>query len=383
MISNLKAKLSVMGEISRENKERDNTAYRESVRIFKEEFPIGAKVGCAEIYSEYLLNENALSILFRETVDFKVELGDFLFIDTETTGLSGGVGTLAFLIGVGYFNEGSFVIEQFMMSDYDGEREILDRFYKIVEDKRVLVTFNGKSFDIPLINSRSIMNRIRQPFNNMVHLDLLHAVRRQFKLRLVNCSLSNIEKEILGLNREGDIPGNEIPAMFFDFILTQNWDDMMPVIEHNMQDIKSMPAIMNCLCNMYELPFELEHALDRYSLARICGYESKDRMMQLLLSTIDLEQAKYDLAFVLKRDKKYDEAIELFKELCSSDYSHTAYLEIAKYYEHRVKDYDKAYNIVQSYLDRLRITHAVGDEIIVDLKYRRDRLMRKIIRNRA
>ena len=145
------------------------------------------------------------------------------FFDTETTGLAGGTGTVPFLLGIGYWTEESFVVEQFFMRDFDEEPSQLTAFIEKIKNfsdsgKGVLVTYNGKGFDFPLISTRFITNRMKNPMNSWPHLDLLFYTRRLWKKRLGDCSLGNIEKHILGVKRTGDIPGWLIPGVFFEFI---------------------------------------------------------------------------------------------------------------------------------------------------------------------
>ena len=129
------------------------------------------------------------------------------FVDTETTGLMGGTGTVAFLIGLGYVADGRFTVEQFFMQDYDVEQEMLSRLCRRLDDFDYLVTFNGKCFDGPLIASRAVLNRVRQPLDDMEQVDLLHAARRIYKKRLKHCDLQTLEREVLGHTRQGDVDG--------------------------------------------------------------------------------------------------------------------------------------------------------------------------------
>ena len=143
-------------------------------------------------------------------------LQDALFLDTETTGLSGGTGTLAFLIGLGWYDGDAFITRQLFARDFSEEAALLDCLTGLAQDKRFLVTFNGKAFDINLLSTRFILNRMKDPLSAMPHLDLLHPSRRLIGHRLENSRLVTIEEKILGHSREGDIPGSEIPQRYFD-----------------------------------------------------------------------------------------------------------------------------------------------------------------------
>ena len=143
---------------------------------------------------------------------------DALFLDTETTGLSGGTGTMAFLIGLGWFEEGRFHIRQILARDFGEEPAALACLQEIAAQKKFLVTFNGKAFDVNLLATRFILNRMQSSLHELPHLDLLHPSRRLLGHRLENCRLATLEADILGVEREGDIPGWEIPQRYFDWL---------------------------------------------------------------------------------------------------------------------------------------------------------------------
>ncbi|HEX2522413.1 MAG TPA: ribonuclease H-like domain-containing protein, partial [Terriglobia bacterium] len=166
-----------------------------------------------------------------------------VFLDTETTGLSGGTGTVAFLVGVGRWSASGFTVEQYWMRDYNEERAVLLALRESLEDAEVLVTFNGKAFDIPLLQSRFVLARQRWPLAGAVHLDLLHPARRIWKLRLGVCSLANLESQILGIERENDIPGHLIPQVYFRYVRTRNPQGIGSILRHNRQDIETLARL--------------------------------------------------------------------------------------------------------------------------------------------
>ena len=139
------------------------------------------------------------------------------FLDTETTGLAGGTGTYAFLIGVGSIDASGFRLRQFFMRDYGEEASLLYRLAEYLAQFDVLITYNGKSYDQPLLETRFRMARARHPFDRMQHLDLLFGARRLWKLRLESCRLVDLENRILGVEREGDLPGEMIPYVLLRF----------------------------------------------------------------------------------------------------------------------------------------------------------------------
>jgi len=167
-------------------------------------------------------------------------MSKILFLDIETCGLSA---VPLFLIGVAYFTGDDFIFLQLFARDYDEERPVLSFFNRFVSRYDVLVTYNGKSFDMPFIAARGHANRVRIP-EEMPHVDLLHEVRRRWGRRMPDCRLQTVEQHILGRRRSGDIPGSEIPQAYHNFVLTRNAVDIKKILEHNISDIAAMIEIL-------------------------------------------------------------------------------------------------------------------------------------------
>jgi uncharacterized protein len=164
------------------------------------------------------------------------------FLDTETTGLAGGSGTYAFLIGVGRVTAEGFRVRQFFMRDYGEEPSLLWALAEHLANFDVLVTYNGKTYDQPLLETRYRMARARPPFARLAHLDLLHGARRLWKLRLESCRLVDLENQILGVEREGDLPGEMIPYVYFEYLRTQQAWKVVPIFHHNAVDLLTRRA---------------------------------------------------------------------------------------------------------------------------------------------
>jgi hypothetical protein len=200
-------------------------------------------------------------------------LGGQLFFDLETTGLAGGAGTYAFLIGCGYFDGPTFQTRQFFMADYADERDVLRAVEAFVEPVGGLVTFNGRTFDVPLIATRYAMHRIRSPFDELPHVDMLHPARRLWRRRRdadaaqsrwpyasdergrgdnASCALGALERAILGFERVGDVPGAEIPGRYFDYIRRGDATPLVEVFEHNRLDLVSLAALTAIVLSMID-----------------------------------------------------------------------------------------------------------------------------------
>ncbi len=165
-----------------------------------------------------------------------------VFIDVETTGLAGGTGTFAFLIGLGTFEGDSFLVRQFFLTGPSGEEAMLAAALESLSSAAALVTFNGRCFDLPLLETRFTLNRLRPP-GALPHLDLLHPTRRLYRRRLPSCRLAHLETALLGLEREDDVPGWLIPSLYFDYLRFGRAAPLEAVFRHNSLDILSMVTL--------------------------------------------------------------------------------------------------------------------------------------------
>jgi uncharacterized protein YprB with RNaseH-like and TPR domain len=176
-------------------------------------------------------------------------LGRTVFIDLETTGLSGGAGTVAFLVGCGYFDVGAFQVRQFLLTSYSGERALLEAVSQFFDDADLIVTYNGKTFDVPVMETRWCFHRMEVPLQGVPHFDTLHAARRLWKPRAEEeaadggCRLATLERALFDVRRVGDVPGVEIPSRFFRFLRSGDPRPLEPVLEHNRLDLVSLAAV--------------------------------------------------------------------------------------------------------------------------------------------
>lgn len=318
------------------------------------------------------------------------DISEFIFLDTETTGLSGGTGTIPFMIGAARFNGDQFVLEQFFLRNPAEEKAQLAALSEFVDGAKVVVSYNGKSFDIPIINTRYILNRLSNPFDEMGHIDLLHITRRVWKRRLKQCNLGNIEKQILEFYRtDEDIPGYLVPEFYRNYVADGDASQIAGIFYHNEIDVVSLSALFTTLAAILEDPTsdKLSHAEDIYSIGRLM--ESLDREVlaeQLYASTHFIESNREELilslisrARISKKNKNYSDALPFWiqaNDLGSID----AALELAKYYEHIVKDYSKALLITDQLLQQAttNATLSLKGEIFVSLEKRKKRLLQKI-----
>ncbi len=166
-----------------------------------------------------------------------------VFLDTETTGLAGGTGTLAFLVGVASFVNRSLRLEQLFLADPGAERALLCSLAAKLSHAGAYVTFNGRSFDLPLLRSRFVLARLPPP-PDLPHLDLLHVARRIYGSRVTRCTLTTLERDVLGFYRTEDIPGADVPERYLRFLHEDDRGGILPVVTHNTWDILALAALV-------------------------------------------------------------------------------------------------------------------------------------------
>jgi len=197
------------------------------------------------------------------------ELDRLLFFDTETTGL-GGSGAVEFLVGVGSIVDGALEVRQYLMPDYADEAGMLESLAEEFGNDKVIVSYNGAAFDVPIMRDRFIINRVGRDIPMDEHVDLLHATRRLYRRRLRDCSLGNIEREVFGFQRIDDIPGYLVPSVYFDWLSEERLDDMEAVLEHNRLDIVSLLFLARLISAIHETEGEsLDEVDDLHSLSRL------------------------------------------------------------------------------------------------------------------
>lgn len=290
----------------------------------------------------------------------RVELASFspdsvVFVDLETTGLERGTGTYAFLIGIGRFHGGAFRVRQFFMRDYDEEPAVLEAVRSELEGARGVITFNGLSFDWPLLHTRAVMNRL--PWPQLPQLDILYPARRFWKPVTGDCRLRRLEEDILGVRREGDVPGSLIPQLYFRYVQTGDAAPLAGVFEHNRQDVLTTAALAAYLGSALGEPLAaapLGRPLpgsELYAIGRLCverrewkeGIACLKEALRRGLPRALERQCRKLLATTYRRMGRYDEAVAQWHALVDDGaFGVEPYVELAKYYEHKVKDYEQA-----------------------------------------
>lgn len=285
-----------------------------------------------------------------------VKLTDLLFVDTETTGL-GGAGAVAFLVGVGSIEEGSLEIRQYLLPDYSDEASMLEGLMEEFSLEKTVVSFNGAAFDLPLLRDRLIVNRVARQIPYAHHIDLLHSARRLYRRRLNDCTLVNLERELFEFHRVDDIPGYLVPSVYFDWLNAQRLDQMMTVVRHNRWDIVSLLFLADMISRVFESDgADLEEFHDLHSLARVYGRRKQTERVVELYPAIDRsaggrlpDDIRFFHSLSFKRAGDIEKAVDLWLSLsvANSREGYLANIELAKHYEHRIHDIDKALKCTQ------------------------------------
>jgi uncharacterized protein len=298
--------------------------------------------------------------------------GQMLFLDLETTGLAGGAGTYAFLVGCGWFEPpsslasadhvGCFRTRQFFLTDFGAERALLEAVGELVGNLACIVTYNGKTFDLPLLETRFSLQRMPTPFVEIAHVDMLHPARRMWRDEEVECRLTYLEQALCGHERESDVPGFEIPSRYFQYVRSGDARPLQAVFEHNRLDIVSLAMLTARAAQLLEEgPSAAMTGREAFGLGRL--YERAGLLNDAVASyrraagtgavPIRVESLRAT-AIVLRRLRRYEEAAAAWRDLlaspqCSPAYAREASEALAVHHEHRARDLEMARNFaVQS-----------------------------------
>ncbi|MGA8266381.1 MAG: ribonuclease H-like domain-containing protein [Candidatus Acidiferrales bacterium] len=312
----------------------------------------------------------ALRLIAPDAPEDAADQKNWLFLDTETTGLSGGTGTYAFLIGIAWWDAGGLQVEQFFMRDHSDEHSVLATLKERLAERRILVTFNGKSFDWPLLETRFRMTRSISPKAPSAHLDLLHPSRHIWRARIGSVRLSELERHVLGRNRGHDIVSDLIPQIYFDYLRGGCAEQLVPIFYHNQMDLVGLAALAGRVFSLLAAPeSESKDALEVFGVSRICDRRGElSRARDLYAHAIARElpepadgTARAALARLAKREGDFVRATALWMELrgMSRD-GLQAYVELAKYYEHRARLPERAVELIGEALAELRRSRNIG-----------------------
>src|SRR5579863_1176445 len=345
-------------------------------------------IGCEP--PEQAVDETVLRLLAPKAPADIADPQRWLFLDTETTGLAGGTGTYAFLVGIAWWDAGGLEVEQFFMRDHSEEHSLLVALAERMAERRVLVTFNGKSFDWPLLETRYRMTRTIRPPTPRAHLDFLHPARNLWRLRLGSVRLPELERHVLGWNRGVDIDSMLIPTIYFDFLRGGSPDPLVPIFYHNQMDLRGLAGLAaHTLSLLADPETRGRDALELFGVSRICERRGEtERARGLYERSIAWElpaetgrTARKSLAQIAKRDGDFAIACELWREMLGqSREGLEAYEQIAIHYERRLREPRQAAALVREALAELRRATRLGTIAPwVCLRYRK-RFEKRLVR---
>ncbi len=314
-----------------------------------------------------------------------------LFLDTETTGLAG-AGTIAFMVGVAFFDEQALIVRQYFLRDHADEPAMLTLLARLIDQHEVLVTFNGRSFDLPLLDTRYLMNGLDDQMGDLrhrAHIDLLPPARRLWRSRLGSCSLASLEESLLGVRRSReDVPGWAIPGLYMDYLRDGDASQLVGVFYHNEIDMLSMVTLAQRIVRLFTQPRDGDAPDDLLSLARWqvaldMPAEAEANLRQILTGELELDayqQALGQLAWLLKRHDRRPEAVPLWQQLAVTSFDDvSAHVELAKYYEWHDVKLSLALHWTTQALSLVEGWEPARLEIVLEeLLHRRARLERKL-----
>jgi uncharacterized protein YprB with RNaseH-like and TPR domain len=359
-----------------------------SVLVVRRRFEAGHLHGRQLLDAARAMPDSSLALLTRARIP---PAGPrLIYLDTETTGLSGGTGTYAFLVGVGFFDGETFEIRQYFMRDLDEEPALLAALDPLLQGMDGIVTYNGTGFDLPLLETRFVLARRRWP-QAAFHLDLLQAARRLWSGRLTDCRLGTVEQHALGFAREADLPGALIPSVYFEYLRRKAPGELPRVFEHNRHDILSLAALAGWVADaLARAPLPGLGAEELAGLGKLWESVDADRGEACYRMALDSglgsparERVLGRLAWHEKRRSRWDASRVLWEAAARGAriFDARPWEEVAKIHEHRLRDLSAAHAVVTEALEHARVHRAPGG-VVDALHHRLSRLSRRLERVR-
>ncbi|PYN00923.1 MAG: hypothetical protein DME07_15080 [Candidatus Rokuibacteriota bacterium] len=351
--------------------------------VVRREFPLSHRHGHQPLAGALSAPLNLLSLLARLEAPLE-DVRQLLFLDAETTGLAGGTGTYAFLVGAAWLEDDRLVLTQHFMRDFDDEPALLAALWPLIERANGVVTFNGTAFDLPLLETRFILARRRWPAD-LPHLDLLRPSRRMWTASFADCRLATLEREVIGVEREDDVAGSLIPALYFDFLRSRRAAPLARVLAHNRDDILTLVGLLGWFGGALAAPAELG-AAELAGLGRLWEPVDLERSLECYHAALGAGLAgepaqvvRMRLAWWEKRRARWDTARALWEAAARhAVFDPRPWEELAKFHEHRRRDFATARAIVDDALG-LAEDAGVPSRVREAFSYRRARLDRRLL----
>lgn len=345
--------------------------------ILENSYNLGARYGQIPLSLGLNIPGQVLAVLARDREFESLSLSGSVFIDLETTGLAGGTGTVPFLVGLGFFENDNLKIIQYFLNDLAAEARMLEDLRQLLEEKKFtsVVSYNGKGFDLPLLETRFTLNRMRLVLTGLPHLDFLYTARHLWKHRYESCRLYELALNHLGVDRAEDIPSEEIPWRYFQYMRTGDFSLVEPIFYHNQEDLLSLYGVVVAGSLLVARTLEQEEvdieATELLGVGKILERAGQvERSIAYYEKALDKNlpepvsaRVRKNLAQYFKRQKNWEKSIGLWQHLLENSEDLECFRELAIYYEHHRKDPEEALKYA---LDGLALSRGR------DLKYERD-----------
>jgi uncharacterized protein len=351
----------------------------------REEVPMSAHHGGVCLTRLQELDVATLGLL-APSLDRTVDPRGLLFLDVETTGLAGGTGTYAFLVGVAHLEDDRLVVTQYFMRDLDEEPALLAVLAPVLERASAIVTFNGSGFDVPLLETRFVLHRRRWP-GAVAHIDLMRPARRVWSGALDDCRLGTLERLVLEVEREHDVPGFLIPQIYFDFLRRRTAGPLRRVLAHNRYDVLALAGLLGWFADAVRGGRADLEAVELAGLGRLWERVDGERAcacyVQALASGLDEEHAhavRLRLAGWEKRRARWEAAQAFWQRAVETPgFDPRPWEELAKFHEHRARNVAAARVVVTTALARAASARA-STRVLDAFAYRLARLDRRLTR---
>jgi hypothetical protein len=334
---------------------------REPVQIFENAYVLGANYGQIPISMGLQLPADILGFLSREAAFEGLDLSSALFLDLETTGLAGGTGTVPFLVGLAYYRDERFKVTQFFLNEMAEEGRLIAELAEFIREMgfKSLVTYNGKAFDLPLVETRFALHRTPCPLRGLPHLDFLFSARSLWKHKYDSCRLFNLAREIVQAERAEDIPGAEIPLRYFQYIRNGDFTLIDPILYHNQEDLLSLLGVVVAGAVLVERNREAAErgeadAMDLFGVAKLFERAGDSARSAALLEralsggrglTAEVSHvARKKLSHHFKRNKDWGKALPFWQEMAAGE-DVECFRELSMYFEHTAKDFEEAIRV--------------------------------------
>ena len=364
---------------------------RESFRFLENPHGLSVRYGRIQMGDGLRIPGDILTCMSHDPAFNDLDLSSAVFLDLETTGLSGGSGVIPFLTGLGYYRDDKFWVVQYFLGELGAEEDMLKDMAQFFDDMdfKSVVTYNGKAFDLPLLETRFLLNRLPLPLKDLPHLDFLFPARRLWGHKYENCRLSHLALELIGTDRAEDIPSAEIPWRYFQYIQTGHYDLIEPIIYHNVEDILSLLGVVVLGASVFLQDEDLcdPDGMDLFGAGKIMesfgDMEKSTRFYQKALEHSTSEEVALSVRKRLSRHQKKndlnEDAVRLWKEMANTErvtldvlYS---YRELAMYFEHREKNFEEARRYAE---EGLVASFHISSRYESDFRHRLERLKERL-----